>query len=58
MFRGRGFIMLTGRKNYEKYGKLIGVDLISNPDLAADPEIAAKIACKYWLEEKCNEAAK
>lgn len=35
MFRGRGFLQITGRSNYAKYGKLIGIDLIAQPELAA-----------------------
>jgi len=34
-FRGRGFIQLTGKVNYESYGKYIEVNLIDNPDLVA-----------------------
>lgn len=34
-FRGRGYIQLTGKSNYTKFGKFIGEDLISNPDLVA-----------------------
>jgi predicted chitinase len=47
LYRGRGFFQLTGKANYERYGNMIGVDLVSNPDLANDPEIAAKIAVEY-----------
>ncbi len=47
-FRGRGYLQLTGRENYEKIGRAIGVDLTTNPDVAADPEVAAKIAVHYW----------
>lgn len=48
-FRGRGDIQLTGRQNYERLGKLIGMEkeLLANPDLANDPEIAAKIVVAY-----------
>lgn len=49
-FKGRGFIQLTGRWNYKHYGDKIGVDLIKNPELAADPDIAAKIAAQYWKD--------
>lgn len=47
-FRGRGYIQLTGRDNYKKYGGMIGVDLIHHPEKAAEPEISAKIAMAYW----------
>ena len=32
-FVGRGFNQLTGKSNYRKYSKLLGVDLVNNPDL-------------------------
>jgi putative chitinase len=34
-FRGRGYIQLTGKDNYDALGKVIGEDLITNPDLVA-----------------------
>ena len=34
-FRGRGYIQLTGKDNYTKFGKFIGEDIASNPDLVA-----------------------
>lgn len=49
-YRGRGLVQLTGRSNYRKYGKMIGVDLESNPDLASDPNIAAQVADAYLQE--------
>jgi len=57
-FRGRGVIQLTGRENYEKYGKKLGIDLLSNPELAKDPEIAAKIATQYWQDRNLGSAAR
>ena len=50
-FRGRGFVQLTGRSNYEDISKkLFGDDrLVKNPDLANDPQIAAKIALEYHV---------
>ena len=47
-FKGRGFIQLTGRYNYRIAGQAIGKDLINNPRLAEDPDIAAQIALWYW----------
>ena len=34
-FRGRGYIQLTGKDNYTAFGKSIGEDTVSNPDLVA-----------------------
>lgn len=49
-FHGRGVIQLTGRANYETYGRLVGVDLIEHPELAADPEVSADVAVAYWQQ--------
>lgn len=35
-YYGRGFIQLTHKENYEKIGKLIGVDLVNKPELLED----------------------
>lgn len=47
-YRGRGFIQLTGRSNYKEVGELIGVDLLNNPDLMLEPEIAARASAAYF----------
>lgn len=47
-YRGRGYIHLTGRSNYQIFGKKIGQPLEDQPDLAANPKIAAEIAVEYW----------
>lgn len=47
MYRGRGYIQLTGKAEYARMSKLIGIDLVQNPDLANKPEVAAKIAVAY-----------
>lgn len=43
-YYGRGMIQLTWYENYSKFGRLIGADLLGNPDLANDNDIGAKIA--------------
>jgi len=43
-YYGRGFVQLTWDYNYKKMGKLIGLDLLNNPDLTLNPNIAAEIA--------------
>lgn len=40
---GRGYVQLTWKANYIKAGKALGIDLIANPELALQPDIAFKI---------------
>lgn len=42
-FMGRGYVQITGRANYNRASTIVGRDLVSNPDLTMDPDIAAKI---------------
>ena len=49
-FIGRGYIQLTGRSNYTKYGAMIGQDLVANPTLLNTPTIAAEVSVKYMLD--------
>ena len=53
-YRGRGFNGLTGIGNYRKYGQMIGMgeDLVDNPELVNDPEVAAEIAVKFFTKNK------
>ena len=55
---GRGFIQLTGRGNYQEYSRRLGIDLVGNPELANDPEIAAKIVVLYFQDRGVDQAAK
>ena len=60
-FHGRGYFQYTGRDNYTTFGNKFGVDLANNPDQAAEPEMAAKLAIAYWKDkvpEKYREDAK
>jgi putative chitinase len=56
-FRGRGIFQLTGRHNYAAMSKKIGIDLLANPELAADPKTALRIACEYWKSRGLNKWA-
>jgi putative chitinase len=47
-YKGRGFIQITGKANYAKAGQALGIDLVNNPELAASPDVAAKVAVWYW----------
>ena len=42
-FHGRGFVQLTGRRNYADWSARLGLDLIAAPDLCLEPAIAARI---------------
>lgn len=44
---GRGLIQLTGKANYKKYGEMIGVNLLDDPELAMKPENSYKVAVAY-----------
>ena len=48
-FRGRGFVQLTGRANYARYGAAIGLgeQLLQDPERAADPLIAAQLLAAF-----------
>jgi putative chitinase len=48
-FKGRGFVQLTGRSNYVQHGQAIGLgnQLIDNPELANDPDIAARLLASF-----------
>ena len=56
-FKGRGPIQLTGRANYQKFGALLGIDLVGQPELAAAPEVAFETAGLYWKRKGLNELA-
>ncbi len=43
VYYGRGQVQLTWKENYARMGKLIGVDLVNNPDLALDPDYSVDI---------------
>jgi predicted chitinase len=43
IYYGRGYPQLTGIENYRKASRLVGIDLVKNPNLAADPEMSAEI---------------
>jgi putative chitinase len=53
-FRGRGFVQLTGRYNYTKYGAQIGQDLVNNPTLANDPVIASTLLAVFLLDSEAK----
>lgn len=47
-YKGRGYIQLTGKYNYQKAGEALGLDLVKKPELVEKPEVAAKVAVWFW----------
>jgi hypothetical protein len=56
-FKGRGPIQITGRANYRRFGDLLGIELVSDPALAALPALAFRIAGLFWSKKGLNELA-
>ncbi|WP_342322660.1 glycoside hydrolase family 19 protein [Kosakonia sp. BYX6] len=57
-FIGRGLLHLTGRENYDKFGKTFNKDYVNNPTrVGTNPYVAVKAACYYWDLRNVNAAA-
>lgn len=56
-YKGRGAFQVTGRANYRSYGRTMGLDLESHPELAAVPSIGLWVACLYWTNRRLNDFA-
>lgn len=56
-YSGRGYFQATGRYNYTKYSKILNIDLVNHPELAKEPDIAARIAGEYWKDKGLNSFA-
>jgi len=52
-FRGRGYIQLTGKDNYTQFGKAIGEDVLSNPDIVSGKH-ALLSAAWFWSKNGLN----
>lgn len=53
-YRGRDYIQLTGRFNYQKYGAALGMGnkLATTPELANDPAIAGKLLAVFLKDKE------
>lgn len=56
-YKGRGPIQVTGRDNYRRYGRKLGVDLERRPELASAPSIGLMVSCAYWTDRGLNALA-
>jgi peptidoglycan L-alanyl-D-glutamate endopeptidase CwlK len=53
-YKGRGFIQLTGRANYQTYGPRVGLGdrLRDEPELANDPQVAARLLAAFLKDKQ------
>ena len=56
-YKGRGLIQITGRANYEAYKKYCGFDVVTKPQLLAQPVGAIRSAMWFWKSKGLNELA-
>lgn len=43
LYAGRGYVQITGKSNYHKFSSIVGHDLVSEPNKALWPRVAARI---------------
>lgn len=48
-YAGRGYVQITGKSNYRAEQQRTGRPLLSRPDLASDPELAAEICVRGMM---------
>jgi putative chitinase len=56
-FKGRGPIQITGRTNYTTIGRMLNLDLVGNPPMAANPRHAFRVSFAWWFNAGCNGIA-
>jgi putative chitinase len=56
-YRGSGIIQLTGRDNYQRFGKIVNMDLVNNPELVRQTLTAAQVAFAFWDATGCSPLA-
>lgn len=61
-YKGRGFIQLTGRANYQAYqderaGPRFNANVVANPNLVATPAMGMDVSAWYWDKRKLNRYA-
>lgn len=57
LYRGRGPMQHTGRRNYRAMGQLIGLPLEEQPALLIELEAGALAAAAFWNDVGCNQLA-
>jgi putative chitinase len=57
LFRGRGLKQLTGRENYTKFGKTVGMTAEQAAEYVSTEKGAIESACWFWKTAKLNAIA-
>ena len=57
LYKGRGFLQITGRTNYRRCGEALKLDLLASPALLCTPENAARASTWFWQSRQLNELA-
>ena len=55
-YRGRGFNQITFKNTYARIGSYIGEDLVSNPDILNDADVAAKAAVAFFTNGRSGSS--
>lgn len=56
-FRGRGYIQLTGKENYERFSAGLNDNVVANPDLVAKKYPLLSAAWFWTVEKRLNDLA-
>lgn len=56
-YRGRGYIQLTGKANYQAYKNFSKIDVVKNPDLLLNSSTALDVAGWFWSSKNINTHA-
>lgn len=59
LYRGRGLIQITGRRNYQLVSLILFGDerLLTEPELLEQPQWASESAAWFWMSQGLNELA-
>lgn len=56
-YLGRGFVQITWEYNYRAAGEALGIDLIGHPEMALEPETAARVLAWFFSRNGIQAAA-
>lgn len=52
-YRGRGLLQITGRYNYERCGRALGINLLASPELLCQETFAAQASAWFYVDRGC-----